>query len=113
MSLVLKLKDGIWYWSDGDPFDATFPAALYGVLDGVFLPAALTSPPVGDVVCPRSITFTLDGSPDVTAQVVEDAGNLDFTLTVDTTTHKSADLSGLFFDLTNSKLATLSVSGSP
>ncbi len=113
MALVLKNKDGFWYWSDGNPFDATFPAALYGTVDAVFLPTDPTSPPAADVVCPRSITFTLAGSPGVTVNVVEDGGNLDFTLTVDTAGSKSADLSGLFFDLTNSKLSTLSVSGDP
>ena len=113
MALVLKNKDGIWYWSDGNPLDPTFPAALYGNIDGVFLPSASSSPPIADVVCPRSITFTLDGSPGVTVNVIEDGGNLDFTLTANTVNSKSADLSGLFFDLTNSKLSTLAVSGDP
>jgi hypothetical protein len=55
------------------------------------------------VVCPRSITFTLAGNPGVTVHVVEDGGKLDFNLTA----QGSTDLSGLFFDFTNSKLSTL------
>jgi VCBS repeat-containing protein len=59
------------------------------------------------VVDPRSITFTLAGKPGVTVNVVEDKGNLDFTLT----TTLKADLSGLFFDFTNSKLSSLTAAG--
>ena len=45
MAWTLKFKDGIWYWSDGISTDATLPAAIYGHLDGVFLPgASLTNP---------------------------------------------------------------------
>jgi hypothetical protein len=113
MALLLKNKDGIWYWSDGNPLDASFPAALFGNIDGVFLPTDPKSPPVADVVCPRSITFTLDGSPGVTVNVIEDGGNLDFKVTVNTANSKSGDLSGLFFDLTHNKLSTLTVSGDP
>ena len=107
--MPLILKDGIWYWSNGvDP--VTAPAALYAPDVGSLLSLSY-SPPIGDVICPRSITFTLAGSPSVTINVAEDAGKLDFSLNVNTTDPKSADLSGLFFDLTNSKLSTLSVSG--
>jgi hypothetical protein len=108
MALVLKNKDGFWYWSDGNPLDFTFPAALYGNLDGIFLPAGPTSLPIGDVVCPRSITLTIPGSPSATVTVVEDGGNLDFSITLP---GPKADISGLFFDFTNSKLSSLSVSG--
>src|SRR3974390_1096368 len=107
MALSLINKGGIWYWSDGNPGDITFPAALSGNVDGVFLPTDPISPPRADVVSPRSIAFTLAGSPGVKINVVEDSGNLDFTLT----TTQKADLSGLFFDFTNSKLSGLSVSG--
>jgi hypothetical protein len=76
MAAHLVLKDGIWYWSDGiDP--VTNPAALYANDVGSLLSLA-TSPPIGDVVCPRSITFTLAGSPGVTISVAEDGGKLDF-----------------------------------
>jgi len=78
-------------------------------VDGVFLPTDPTSPPIADVVCPRSITFTLPGNPSATVTVVEDAGNLDFQIT----TPLKADISGLFFDFTNSKLSTLSVVPDP
>src|SRR4051812_41893801 len=61
MALVLKNKDGIWYWDDGNPLDATLPAALYGAGDGIFLPTDPISPPIADVVCPRSITFAIPG----------------------------------------------------
>src|SRR5262249_36367048 len=54
------------------------------------------------VVDPRSITFTLPGKTNVTINVVEDGGNLDFTLN----TTLKADLSGLYFDF--DKLAGLS-----
>ncbi len=108
MALILKNKDGIWYWSDGNPGDATVPAALYGNVDAVFLPTASTSPPIADVVCPRSITFTLPGSPSAIVKVVEDAGNLDFTVSI---TGPKADISGLFFDFTNSKLPSLYATG--
>jgi hypothetical protein len=110
--MPLYQKDGIWYWSpDNNPLTVTNPAALYSSTGSPIsgLPGSLTSnsPPTGDVVLPRSITFTLAGKPDATVNVVEDGGNLDFNVT---TTGK-ADLSGLFFDFTNSKLSTLSVSG--
>jgi hypothetical protein len=113
--MPLFQKDGIWYWSDGNPLDVTSPAALYADINNIqtYLPTLNHSPPAADVVCPREITFTLAGKPGVTINVVEDGGNLDFTLTANTTDKKSADLSGLFFDLTNSKLSTLSVSGDP
>jgi Bacterial cadherin-like domain len=109
MALSLINKGGIWYWSDGNPGDTTSPAALSGNVDGVFLPTDPTSPPIADVVCPRSITFTLPGKPSATVTVVEDAGKLDFQIT----TPLKADISGLFFDLTNSKLSTLSVVPDP
>ncbi len=90
--MALVLKNGVWVWSDG----------ISVVMD----PAALYAP----VICLRSITFTLAGAPSVTINVVEDgSGNLD----VNTTVNGVADLSGLFFDMTNSKLSTLSVSGDP
>ena len=110
MAWTLKFKDGIWYWSDGISTDATLPAAIYGHLDGAFLPGASPTPPAADVVCPRSVTFTLPGSPSATVKVVEDAGALDFTVSIN---GPKADLSGLFFDFTNSKLAGLTVSGDP
>ena len=106
--MALKFKDGFWYWDNGSPISS--PAALYSNADGYLL-APNFLPPISDVVCPRSITFTLAGSPDVTVNVVEDGGHLDFNLTANTADPKSADLSGLFFDFTNSKLSTLSVSG--
>jgi hypothetical protein len=109
MTLVLKNKDGFWYWSDGNALDLTFPAALFGNLDGIFLPSDPHSPLIADVVCPRSITFTIPGSPSVTVSVVEDGGNFDFTIT----DGPRADISGLFFDFTNSKLSGLQVSGNP
>jgi len=109
MSYTLKLKDGIWYWSDGNPSDATRPAALYGVADGAFLAGPLgasPTPPAGEVLAPRSITFTLPGAPGVTVMATEDSGNLDFQLKI---AGPKADLSGVFFDFTQSKLASLSV----
>jgi hypothetical protein len=109
MTLLLKNKDGIWYWTDGNPGDSTFPAALYGNLDAVFLPTASVSPPIADVVCPRSITFTLPGSPSARVSVVEDAGNLDFNVSIP---GPKADISGLFFDFTSSKLSSLVATGS-
>jgi VCBS repeat-containing protein len=99
---------GFWYWDNGSA--VTNPAALWAN-DVGFLPTLGNSPPIADVVCPRSITFTLDGKPSATLTVIEDGGNLDFTLTDNATDKKSSDLSGLFFDLTHSKLSTLSVSG--
>jgi len=107
--MALKFKDGFWYWDVGYLF--TSPAALFADDVGPLL-SLTSSPPKADVVCPRSITFTEAGSPSVTINVVEDAGNLDFTVTVDPAA-KNGDLSGLFFDFTNSKLSTLSVSGDP
>src|SRR5262249_17075277 len=107
----------IWFWDASAVYntaDTTLPAALYSssVLNNPLISSLPHSPAASDVVDPRSITFTLPGSvpgsPGVTVNVVEDNGNLDFHLT---TTGK-ADLSGLFFDFTNSKLPTLSVSGS-
>jgi hypothetical protein len=112
--MPLFQKNGIWYWSlDNDPLTVTSPAALYTPTG---LPiSSLSLPPTSDVVSPRSITFTLAGSPGVTITVIEDAGNLDFTLNVNTNDAKKGDLSGLFFDLThttsNNKLSTLSVTG--
>ena len=67
----------------------------------------VTAKTANEVADPRSITFTLKGSPNVTVNVVEDGGKLDFTVT----TTSGADLSGLFFDFTNSKLSTLAVNG--
>src|SRR5258708_5123514 len=109
MALVLKNKDGFWYWSDENPLDFTFPAALYGNIDAVFLPTHPTSPPIADEGRPRSITVTIPGAPSATVTVVEDGGNLDFTVTLP---GPKADISGLFFDFTNSKLSGLHVSGS-
>lgn len=108
--MPLRNKDGIWYWTDNNPADPTSPAALYSfsLPNNPLISGLPQSPPVSDVVNPRSITFTLAGSPGVTVNVVEDNGNLDFTLM---TTGK-ADLSGLFFDFTNIKLSTLSVAES-
>jgi hypothetical protein len=100
-----------WYWApDNNPNDTTSPAALYAfsVPSNPLISSLLHSPATSDVVDPRSITFTLPGSPGVTVHVVEDNGNLDFTLT----TPDVGDLSGLSFDFTNSKLSTLSVTAS-
>jgi hypothetical protein len=110
--MPLYQVDGIWYWSpDNNPLSVTNPAALYSStgspINGLPGSPSSNSPPTGDVVLPRSITFTLAGRPGVTVNVVEDGGNLDFHLK---TTGK-ADLSGLFFDLTNSKLSTLKIAG--
>src|SRR5262249_45137587 len=98
-----------WYWApDNNPNDTTSPAALYA-FSVPNNPLISSLPAASDVVDPRSITFTLPGSPSVTVNVVEDNGNLDFHLT---TTGK-ADLSGLFFNFTHgAKLNSLSVSGS-
>src|SRR3974377_2028088 len=96
----LKFKDGFWYWDVGYLF--TSPAALFANDVGSLLSLS-SSPPIADVVCPRSITFTEAGHPSVTITVVEDAGRLDFTVTVDITagaSPMSADLAGLFFDFT-------------
>lgn len=108
MALVLKNKDGIWYWDDGVAGDPTQPAALRGAADGVFLPTDPTSPPAADVVCPRSINFIIPGSPGATVTVVEDAGKLEFTIS---DIGPKADISGLFFDFTNTKLAGLTAAG--
>lgn len=136
--MALIQKNGIWYWSpdndplpaalysstglpisglpptywspDNNPLTVTNPAALSsstGSLISGLSTGSPSSPPISDVVDPRSITFTLAGSPGVNINVVEDGGKLDFTLT----TTLKADLSGLFFDFTNSKLSTLSVAG--
>ena len=72
-----------WYWSSSpinDPNTVTKPAALYSATTGL----PITSlPPTSDVIAPRSITFALSRfSPGVTITVVEDDGNLDFTLKV-------------------------------
>ena len=103
-----------WYWSSSpgnDPNTVTHPAALYTstglLITGLPTSGGPTTPTPTDVVFPRSIAFTLTGSPGVTIKVVEDHGNLDFTLTA---TGK-ANLTGLFFDFTNTKLSTLKVSG--
>ena len=109
MSGLGQTKDqyGIWYFSPtGNLALPTDPAALY-TPTGLLISALPTSPARTDVLAPRSITFTLAGSPSVTINVVEDKGNLDFTLT----TADINDLSGLFFDFTNSKLSTLKVTG--
>ena len=97
-----------WYWSSSptnDPTAVTKPAALYSTSG---LPIS-SLPSKSDVIAPRSISFTLTGSPGVAVTVVEDGGNLDFTLSTAGT--KKANLSGLFFDFTNTKLSTLSVAG--
>lgn len=100
-----------WYWApDSNPTDITSPAALYSFSapNNPLISSLLHSPAASDVVHARSITFTLPGSPGVTVNVVEDNGNLDFNLA----TTSSADLSGLFFDFTSSKLSSLSFSDS-
>jgi hypothetical protein len=102
--MSLFQKNGIWYWSpDNDPLPAalysstgspisglpptyspgnnpltvTNPAALYsstGSLISGLSTGSPSSPPISDVVDPRSITFTLAGKPGVTVNVVEDKG---------------------------------------
>ena len=54
MALTLKYKDGIWYWWDGNSSDATLPAALYGIVDHVFLPGALTQLRPPPMLCVRA-----------------------------------------------------------
>ena len=77
-------------------------------------PVAVVGPVSDPKLCPRGIDFTLPGSPGVTVDVVEDgSGNLDFTVTVDNASGRNADLSGLFFQFNDQKLATLAVSGDP
>jgi hypothetical protein len=63
--------------------------------------------------CPRSITFTIPGKLGVGVQVtvVEDAGNLDFTVDVLGTGKHSADLRRLFFQFDETALNSLQVLG--
>jgi hypothetical protein len=61
--------------------------------------------------CPRSITFTIPGNPPVQVTIVENAGNLDFTVDVLDTPTRTADLRGLFFHFNESKLNDLTVVG--
>ena len=59
--------------------------------------------------CPAQYRFRVSPFiPGVTITVVEDGGNLDFTLN-----GGLGGLPALFFDFTNSKLSTLSVTGGP
>jgi hypothetical protein len=111
MPFIQDTKYGFYYWLSDD--GTISPAALYDPLTGLPFSSLTTSPAASDVVHPRSITFTLPGSPSVTVNVVEDNGNLDFHLTAlgADLSGLGADLSGLFFDFTPSKLLSLSVSG--
>lgn len=67
--------------------------------------------------CVRSITFTIPGdddSPSIQVMVVEDAGKLNFTATVEESDSMTADLRGVFFnfaELSQNKIEGLSVEG--
>lgn len=62
--------------------------------------------------CERSITFTIPGSsggPGTQVRIVEQAGNLVFTVDVLNNATSTADLRGLFFHIDESELAGLSI----
>jgi len=82
----------------GSDFDALTTSTLLG--------------PVDPVLCARSINFTIPGAPGVNIKVVEDAGSLDFTTSVNNTAQLIGDLGGIFFQFNDAKLSTLQVSGS-
>ena len=63
--------------------------------------------------CPRSITFTIPGKlgTGVLITATEDAGNIDFEVSVVGTGTHLADLRGLFFHFDESDLGTLQIAG--
>jgi hypothetical protein len=69
----------------------------------------------GDVAmsCPRSITFTIPGKngTGVLVTATEDAGNIDFEVSVVGTGTHLSDLRGLFFHFDESDLGTLQITG--
>ncbi len=62
--------------------------------------------------CPRQIVFDIAGSPGVTVTATENgSGGIDFILDVDSSGGQVGDLRGLFFDIVETKLAGLALSG--
>lgn len=61
--------------------------------------------------CPRQITFTIPGSPGVVVTATEVDGAIEFHVVAEDTTNLTPDLRGLFFDIDESKLGGLTVSG--
>jgi hypothetical protein len=63
------------------------------------------------MLCPRSISFTIPGSPGLLVTAVENGGNLDFTLDVQDGALRTGDLRALFFHFNEALLGGLSVTG--
>ncbi len=67
---------------------------------------------MSDEFCPRQIVFDIPGNPSVTVTATEDgSGGIDFILDVDNSGGKVGDLRGLFFDIVESKLPGLTLTG--
>lgn len=66
---------------------------------------------MSDEFCPRQITFTIPGSPGVQVTATEVDGSIVFEVVAIGTTNKIPDLRGLFFDLDESSMAGLTVTG--
>jgi hypothetical protein len=64
-----------------------------------------------DEFCPRQITFTIPGKVGVQITATENHGKIEFEVDVLGSGKDAADLRGLFFHITESKLAGLSISG--
>ncbi len=64
-----------------------------------------------DTFCPRQITFTIPGNPGVLVTATEVDGTIVFHVVAESTTNLTPDLRGLFFDIDESKMAGLTVSG--
>ena len=60
--------------------------------------------------CPRQIVFSLPGMPGVQITATEVGGTIQFTVDVTDSSHSSADLRALFFDINEAELAGLTVS---
>ncbi|MFZ1743993.1 MAG: Ig-like domain-containing protein, partial [Pontixanthobacter sp.] len=67
---------------------------------------------MSDELCQRQISFAIGNGPNLNITATEDGGgNLIFKVDVDNSTGTTADLRALFFDMPDSKLAGLTVSG--
>jgi Bacterial cadherin-like domain len=95
----------------GDPPVPSSPI-LNSASPTISAPTAGDPPNPDPKLCAREIVFTIPGAPGVTITGVEDgAGNLDFTATENNTASLVGDLGGLFFQLNDTKLGGLTVTG--